>query len=177
MYTFGESKLQPISYSGNYLLCWFKSPPKVPRPTQGSPCSDFEPLDSGVRWSVVSTFSEQPHPRCWADLILWWGLTIHASAPQSWEHLPGEAVLKSGCSLLSTVQAWMAFNFLMLNVEKIELLLIDPSKVLNACTLFIVQWVTRSQQNKTPLRGASAVERLGWGPQFNLGLLVLLLSG
>lgn len=35
----------------------------------------------------------------------------------------------------------MAFNFLMLNIEKIQLLLIDSAKLLKACASIIVQCV------------------------------------
>lgn len=44
--------------------------------------------------------------------------------------------------LLYEIQVFVAFSFLMLNVEKTELFLIDPAKLFDACTSFIVQWVT-----------------------------------
>ena len=43
----------------------------------------------------------------------------------------------------------MTFNFLMLNVEKIELLLIDPAELCNAGTSSIVQWVIGGSLHKT----------------------------
>lgn len=42
----------------------------------------------------------------------------------------------------------MAFNFLMLNEEKIELLLIDAAKLCDACTSFIVPWIIGGRQHK-----------------------------
>ena len=71
----------------------------------------------------------------------------------------------------------MTSNFLMLNVEKIKLLLIDPAELCNACTPFTVQWVIGSWRHKTLSRGVIAVERLGKGPHSSLWPPALLLSG
>lgn len=43
----------------------------------------------------------------------------------------------------------MTSNFLMLNVEKIKLLLIDLAELCNACTPFIIQWVIGGWRDKT----------------------------
>lgn len=43
----------------------------------------------------------------------------------------------------------MTSNFLMLNVEKIKLLSIDPAELCNACTPFTVHWVIGSWRHKT----------------------------
>lgn len=150
-----EGKLQPISYS---TLCWFKSPPKVLCPTQSSPLlclwtsEIWCPLEHHPHFFWAAPFpvlgriilmirldylfmSLQPRAE---SIFLGWGCRGRGRERVSTKER------SQLITCLSEIQAWMAFNFLMFNIEKIELLLIDSAKLCNACTSFIVQWVIRS---------------------------------
>lgn len=151
MCTLGESKLQHISYPGNYTLL-------ASVPDQDSvPCIRLFQLRLWTS-ELWSRLENQCHV-FWAIPCQVLGSTILTIGydclftclpPGAESFLLG--TLPKNCHGLLPVHlkfkpGWLLM-FLRLNVEKIELLMMDPSKAHHACAFLIVQRVIGSQQHK-----------------------------